>query len=398
MYDRFARQTANNRLGERVARTTPPALTAAFLRGLFNASSVDIVAGYLPVPRSGRISADTHHLEVELVDRQGSTMAVRSDYVVDGTQEGYGLHAFGLPVRLGREGRVASTDPSRHRELWAGRRLFATRQLVTNRTVVIGEYPILRSISDADPEKEDTSMGASPIIPLRLYEPNPHVPRNPSAPWLLSRPPANYNASDYAHFENDSAVLETIPLGLNVMRYSGKERVKSLPGWWRQVAAPSTHYLRNNTHPWLAKTEVRDTRPRRDNGYHDITTLTIAITFPIHHRLNDLLFPNPTATLTMHYTFTHRALQPHTPCTTPSHTMHCTLTHHVHRLSSARSSMSLARCGTSKTPRIYPGGGGGCPYIWGAKVVGHVPGGGGVCCPNIGYGNVLCGVWRCDVV
>ena len=89
---------------------------------------------------------------------------------------------------------------------------------MTNRTVVIGEFPILRALSDPSPEAEDTSMGASPIIPLRLYERDAHAPRDPSAPWLLSRPPTNYNASRYDHFENDSAVLEAIPLGLNVMR------------------------------------------------------------------------------------------------------------------------------------------------------------------------------------
>ena len=89
---------------------------------------------------------------------------------------------------------------------------------MTNHTVVIGEFPILRGISDPSPEKEDTSMGASPIIPLRLYEPHPHAARHPSAPWLLSKPPANYDVSRYSHFENDSAVLEVIPLGLDVMR------------------------------------------------------------------------------------------------------------------------------------------------------------------------------------
>ena len=50
--------------------------------------------------------------------------------------------------------------------------------------------------------------------------------------WLLTRPPAGYNASRYAHFANDSAVLAAIPMGRHVYRYSGKERVKSLPGWY----------------------------------------------------------------------------------------------------------------------------------------------------------------------
>ena len=72
VYDRFARQTANNGLGETVARTAPPGPTVAFLRDLLANSSVEIVTGYLAVPHSGQSSVnDGHQLSVELIDRNG---------------------------------------------------------------------------------------------------------------------------------------------------------------------------------------------------------------------------------------------------------------------------------------------------------------------------------------
>ena len=111
VYDRLARNTANNGLGERVARTTPPGPTVAFLHDLLKNSSVEIISGYLAVPRSGRSRTGDHQLEVQLVGRHGDTMVVRADYVVDGTPEAYGLQAFDLPFRLGREGKFS---PSRY--------------------------------------------------------------------------------------------------------------------------------------------------------------------------------------------------------------------------------------------------------------------------------------------
>ena len=65
---------------------------------------MEIISGYLAVPHSGRSHIDNHQLEVELVGRQGETMVVRAEYVVDGSPEAYGLQAFDLPFRLGREG------------------------------------------------------------------------------------------------------------------------------------------------------------------------------------------------------------------------------------------------------------------------------------------------------
>ena len=196
-------------------------------------------------------------LSVDLVAQNGSVANVRGRFVVDGSPEARGAAAFGLLIRLGREGQVASQDPSRSRELWAGRRLFAKRMKVTNGSVEIGEYPIRQSLGDPQPEEEDSSMGASPVFPTRLYG-SPGQKRNLSAPWVLKRPPVGYDERDYLHFSNDSAVLEIIPMGFNTFRYSGKERVKSLPGWWKQQqqSGKKMHYLRNVTHVWEAKRDV----------------------------------------------------------------------------------------------------------------------------------------------
>ena len=133
-----------------------------------------------------------------------------SEFVVDWTPEAYAAKAFDLPFRLGREGRVSSSDPSCHQELFAGRRIFGHKMLTTNKSVEIGVYPLLEELCDHKEDEQDTSMGASPCVSLRLYKPKQKPDNeeqlynhNSTYPWLLMAPPQGYNASLYHHYQND---------------------------------------------------------------------------------------------------------------------------------------------------------------------------------------------------
>ena len=150
-----------------------------------------------------------------LVHRNGSGCRLECKYVVDGTPEGYGAAAFQLPVVFGREGWSPSADQTLDREAYAGRRSFS----------VGGHGPPVDSWSDKSVERDDVSAAAGTITNLCQYSTAADAAIPNDAPWLLSRPPDGFNATDYAapDYFIDGACCPAGPSGCNpqVMRFQG---------------------------------------------------------------------------------------------------------------------------------------------------------------------------------
>jgi len=143
VYDTFARRHTNQPSGRpdysMNGRVAPPGPSFEFLRSLVdNLTSVRVLSGYIPRPRSGTTTtANAGNMSnngwvtgLELIDNKGGVVKVSARFVIDGTPEGYGAAAFGLGVRFGREGRnlnrSACVDNTTFNESFAGRRIFAS--------------------------------------------------------------------------------------------------------------------------------------------------------------------------------------------------------------------------------------------------------------------------------
>ena len=124
--------------------------------------SLEIMEGYIALPRSGEVTADGGVAGLALLHRNGSTCTVRCRYAVDGTPEAYGAAAFGLPVVFGRERWHNETgdDPTTRAEAYAGRRSFTTQ---------LHHGPPIDAWSDKAVERVDTSSGAGTILNLCQY-------------------------------------------------------------------------------------------------------------------------------------------------------------------------------------------------------------------------------------
>jgi hypothetical protein len=89
--------------------------------------SLEIIEGYIAAPNSGVVDEKTGRVQsVELINGDsGERCVLQCQYVIDGSPEGFGASAFGLPIVFGREARANSSDPTLDNEQYAGRRTFA---------------------------------------------------------------------------------------------------------------------------------------------------------------------------------------------------------------------------------------------------------------------------------
>jgi len=151
-------------------------------------STLELIEGYVALAGSGTVDALGRASGLTLLHRNGSMCAVACRYVIDGSPEGYGAAAFGLPVVFGREAWHNSTadDATTRAEAYAGRRTFA----------VGGNGPPVDPWSDKAVEREDTSSGAGTITNICNYGADAGrdgegggggggAPRG-DAPWLLT--------------------------------------------------------------------------------------------------------------------------------------------------------------------------------------------------------------------
>jgi hypothetical protein len=157
--------------------------------------SLEIIEGYVALPGSGQLDTATGAISsLSLLHRNGSMCTVKCRYAIDGTPEGYGAAAFGLPIVFGRErwhnqSIDPDDDPTTRAEAYAGRRTFTT---------VPHHGPPVDLWSDKSVEREDTSSGVGPILNLCQYSSALDEQIAPSAPWLLTSAPAGYRDADFA--------------------------------------------------------------------------------------------------------------------------------------------------------------------------------------------------------
>eukprot|EP00038_Savillea_parva_P014470 m.11058 g.11058 ORF g.11058 m.11058 type:complete len:961 (-) comp2813_c0_seq1:195-3077(-) len=196
-----------------------------------------VLEDYIAAPGSGKVGADGRPVSVELVHRETLDRCILScSYVVDGSPEGWGAAAFGLPIVFGREALENSTDPTLRFEPYAGRRSFS----------VGGHGAPVDAWSDPTVERTDTSSGAGSITSLCRYaNDTTNIPND--APWLLTSAPRGYDPSVYlAHprYFVEGACCASGPDGCNpqVFRYQGLSLVTvfnntgstgpTLPEWY----------------------------------------------------------------------------------------------------------------------------------------------------------------------
>ena len=235
-------------------------------------ASLEIVTGYIAQPSSGVVDSGGRPTGLSLLHRNGSSCFVACEYVVDGSPEGWGAAAFGLPVIFGREALTnkSTDDPTVRGEAYAGRRTFA----------VDGRGPPIESWSDRSVETVDVSSASGPITNLCAYgDPAAAVEGafDPRSPWLLTTPPTNYREEDFVqpwhHLIVDGSCCAAGPeCSPQVYRYQGLTMSAefqqytgstgpTLPGWYTLAGkAVGEHYLRiayaNPTKLWDAKRTV----------------------------------------------------------------------------------------------------------------------------------------------
>ena len=264
-----------------------PGATWTFLRNLFTSAplnhSLSMMTGWIAKPRSGEVDEDSEAVKaLTLLNRDGQECRVECKYVVDGTPEGYGLAAFELPIVFGREARNASpearSDPTSFNETYAGRRTFTV-----NRSDLGVRTPVLEW-SDPNAETEDVSSTSSPITTICEYVKKPSAKALSTvasdAPWLLTRPPAGYNASLFIDMDTiEAQAVCGNEGGFTCNRFEGIETIRMMhlagctgpayPAWFHTRGDPITrgipdtdtsHYLRasyaNASSLWELKRRV----------------------------------------------------------------------------------------------------------------------------------------------
>eukprot|EP01052_Picozoa_sp_SAG31_P008720 SAG31_NODE_444_length_15625_cov_6.047469_7_plen_494_part_00 len=238
--------------------------------------SLEILEGYIAMPKSGEVDQAGRIVGVTLLHRNGSTCFVRAKYAIDGTPEGYGAAAFSLPVIFGREAlhNHSSDDPTTRAEPYAGRRSFS----------VNGHGAPVEVWSDRSVETQDVSSGVGPITNLCQWA-NESAEISENAPWLLKNPPAGYDPRHFAppppwahsgkpqHFVDGNCCPRGPPpngcepevfryqgLGLSTLfaKHTGSTG-PSLPGWYL-LGDKQTHYLRrsysNPAELWALKRSI----------------------------------------------------------------------------------------------------------------------------------------------
>jgi len=175
-------------------------------------ATLEILPDYIALPAGGVVDTGGSVRGLTLLHRNGSMCRITCRYVVDGSPEGYGAAAFGLPVVFGREAlRNGSTWVAATRnEPYAGRRVYSRG----------GHGPPVIEWSDPTAETEDVSSTAGSITNACQYM-SDGVSVPPDAPWLLSGPPAGYKDGDFRMaepFHDGSCCQQCHP---TVMRYQG---------------------------------------------------------------------------------------------------------------------------------------------------------------------------------
>jgi len=182
--------------------------------------SVRVLANLVPLsvekdPQTKRVTAVVfgHRLQPK------RKIVVEPQVTIDAEIEGDVAYLAGVSMTLLREGRVASDDPTRDRESYAGR-IFTPQVRIQSLAVAGG--PLLPGSTQAADERPATMAWNGSII-LQDYGQG-----SADSPWVLKTPPPGYDPAEFAWWEKG---VYGVTLGDNERRWNIDHYLSTIEGW-----------------------------------------------------------------------------------------------------------------------------------------------------------------------
>ena len=188
--------------------------------------SLTVVAGYYPVlvrkdPKTLRV------IELRFRNRREAEreIVVRPRITIDAEIEGDVAVLAGGTMTLRREGRVASEDPTRNLETYAGRIFTPTRDLGG---MISAGGPLLDASTGA-PDTKAATMAWNGTVTLEDYGEG-----DDRSPWVLTRPPKGYDPTEFQWLRRSWSNRKNIygvRLGNKHRRWNCDKYLSTVEGW-----------------------------------------------------------------------------------------------------------------------------------------------------------------------
>ncbi|MFM7043646.1 MAG: FAD-dependent oxidoreductase [Planctomycetaceae bacterium] len=149
----------------------------------------------------------------------GRRIVIAADAVIDAEIEGDVAFLAGATTTLRREARVASEDPTRHQESYAGR--IFTREKRIGSLLVAGGPEVDGTTHEAD--DAPATMGWNGSVTLEDFGTG-----TPESPWVLAREPAGYDPAEFAWWEQG---VYGVPLDATHRRWNIDHYLSTVEGW-----------------------------------------------------------------------------------------------------------------------------------------------------------------------
>ncbi len=182
--------------------------------------SVTVLANLVPLsvekdPQTKRVTAVVfgHRLQ------PGRKIVVGPQVTIDAEIEGDVAYLAGVSMTLLREGRVASDDPTRNQESYAGR-LFTPE--VRIQSLLVAGGPLLPGSTQAADERPAT-MGWNGSIVLQDYSQG-----TADSPWVLKTQPPGYDPAEFDWWQKG---VYGVTLGDNERRWNIDHYLSTIEGW-----------------------------------------------------------------------------------------------------------------------------------------------------------------------
>ena len=188
--------------------------------------SLTVVAGYYPVsvkkePKTQRV------IELRFRHRRDTEreIVIRPRITIDAEIEGDVAFLAGVTMTLRREGRVASEDPTRNLETYAGRIFTPTRDLGG---MISAGGPLLDS-STGKPDSRAATMAWNGTVTVEDYGEG-----DDGSPWVLTRPPEDYDPQEFHWLRkswSDRKNIYGVRLGDKHRRWNCDPYLSTVEGW-----------------------------------------------------------------------------------------------------------------------------------------------------------------------
>lgn len=188
--------------------------------------SLTVVAGYYPVSVT-KDSKTKRITELRFRSRKDANkeIVIRPRITIDAEIEGDVSFLAGVTMALSREGRVASEDPTRNMESYAGRIFTPTRDLGG---MISAGGPLLEA-STGKADAKAATMAWNGTVTLEDYGEG-----DDRSPWVLTRPPPGYDPKEFDWLRKSWSQRKNIygvRLGDKHRRWNCDPYLSTVEGW-----------------------------------------------------------------------------------------------------------------------------------------------------------------------